>query len=178
MKSEQLLPNNKVKEGNQTKRMTSDCDWFDTFLPESIVRWTEDQRMERLQSCRQLDTVLKQCRQKEQQRSQLEDFPAGIRMLRYFDWRHKNEPNCVREEHSLWACRAVALQCGADLVQLRNCFREKGDKAVLSETRTSYEHTSENDAFSCMELQRKLGSCVLKKANALARRMDERKSDN
>lgn len=172
MKSEETQPH----EQNNHK-MPSDCSWFETFLPDSIVRWTEDQRMERLQSCRQLDDLLKQCRQKDSERKTLEDFPLGIRMLRYFDWRHKEEPNCVREEHSLWACRAVALQCGADLVQLRNCFREQGDNDVLSETRTSYEKTRQ-DEFACMELQRKLGSCVLKKANALVRRMDERKSEN
>lgn len=165
----------KSEQSDEQKKMTSD--WIDTFLPEPLVRWTEDQRMERLQSCRPLDTLLKQCRQKDAERRKLEDFPLGIRMLRYFDWRHQEEPNCVREEHALWACRAVALQCGSDLVQLRNCFREKGDSDILSETRTSYEATCENE-FSCMELQRKLGSCVLKKANALVRRMDERKSDN
>lgn len=163
-------------ENNHKTTKPSDYGWFDTFLPEPIVRWTEDQRMERLQSCRQLDDLLKQCRQKDSDRKKLEDFPLGIRMLRYFDWRHKEEPNCVREEHALWACRAVALQCGADLVHLRNCFREKGDDDVLSETRTCYEKTCQ-DEFSCMELQRKLGSCVLKNANSLARRMDERKID-
>jgi hypothetical protein len=164
-------------EGDPKKSVPSDSEWFESFLPKSILRWTEDQRLDRLQSCRQLDDLLKTCRQKNSERNQLEDFPLGIRMLRYFDWRHKDEPNCVREEHALWACRAVALQCGANLVQLRSCFREKGDDAILSETRTSYERTSEDD-FSCMDLQRTLGSCVLKKANALARRMDERKHGN
>ncbi|GAX17949.1 hypothetical protein FisN_18Hu159 [Fistulifera solaris] len=174
MASKEALPQPQ-SEDELKKRVPTDSEWFESFLPKSIVRWTEDQRLDRLQSCRQLDDLLKQCRQKNMERNQLEDFPLGIRMLRYFGWRHKDDPNCVREEHALWACRAVALQCGADLVQLKNCFKDKGDDAILSETRTSYESKSDEDDFSCMDLQRTLGSCVLKKANALARRMDERK---
>lgn len=69
----------------------------------------------------------------------IENTPAGIRMLHYFQWRNLEEQGddgasvlgdarrlCTREEHALWSCRAVATACGPDLIQVKRCFDETG----------------------------------------------------
>lgn len=169
----------------------------------------DEQRMERLQSCRTIEEVHKDCRRfnklvKQKQQSsttteddstlkrtvQLEDVPPGIRILKYYDWRniHDYDHSCIREKHATWACRAGALQCGAELVQLRHCFNvavvppegvtdpnNKNYGAVLSISNTAYEpskhkHTVNLDTIPCREFQEKLGQCIAKNATALAER--------
>ena len=129
----------------------------------------DQQRIERLQQCRILQETLRDCRKAsaggtdggggERRRTiRLEDSSAGVRMLRFFKWRGEEvaelgyDATCAREEHALWACRAVALQCGGDLDALRHCFDNlqkvgtSGEPedvgAVLSCRRTAYEVSS------------------------------------
>lgn len=93
-----------------------------------------------------------------EKRLDMEDCVAGIRMVKYFDWRESSPtrvygeddttqantlvsvkavpkepesnipPTCAREIHSSWACRAVSLACSPDVIGLRNCFKEIGVK--------------------------------------------------
>ena len=130
--------------------------------------------------------------------TQLEDLPAGMRMVRYFNWRnHQPEDSssssssgdthggsCLREEHAVWACRAVALQCGRELVGLRDCFRRVGPDRILSPDATTaykvddYERHNDNDDDddSCLVWQTQLGSCVQQSARALEQRRQEQSS--
>jgi hypothetical protein len=116
----------------------------------------DNARIERLHQCRVLQETLAACRknvklkQVNADRLQLEDSSPGIRMVNYFKWRQENDyhATCQREEHALWACRAVALQCGNDLMRMRECFNElqgvgldgKPDDvgAILKHKRTAY----------------------------------------
>ena len=156
--------------------------------PDYISQLMDEQRKSRLGQCRKLEQVLQECRESSshrlpssEQRQQLEDFPMGIRMVRYFDWRDQLSNNCVREEHAVWACRAVGLQCGPDLVAVRECFRRKGPATVLAQPDTAYElitaseSSTKNNAV-CKDLQQQLGACVRDKAVALEERMRSRGS--
>jgi hypothetical protein len=118
----------------------------------------------------------------------LEDFPPGIRIVRYYDWRnvHDFDHTCSREKHAIWACRAGALRCGAELVELRNCFNtaqipppgtvdpisSKNYGAILNTSATAYEPKPQNlnKDIPCREFQEKLGSCIATNAAALAER--------
>lgn len=159
-------------------------------------------RIERLQQCRVLQDTLAQCRkaarknQPGKRRLHLENSPPGIRMTNYFKWRdrHEYDATCQREEHAVWACRAVALGCGADLTELRNCFNEiqgvgnDGELAnvgaVLKHKRTAYEigkksksaSIEEGEEIPCREIQERMGKCISDNSKALARRHLERTS--
>lgn len=148
-------------------------------LPNTLTDLMDEQRRSRLSQCRELDQVLSDCRKQRPDRAQLEDFPMGIRMVRYFDWRNRNDgADCVREEHALWACRAVGLQCGPDLVKMRDCFKQQ-QSLILQQTETAYEIKEQqqetNKNLACFELQSQLGACVKQKATALEARMREKK---
>lgn len=137
--------------------------------PASYQRTMDEQRLERLRQCQDLARILQSCRQNQNhQRPQLEDLPIGIRSVRYFRWRkspeqletegqttshannannkqnsnhnHNTDHSCIREEHALWACRGVALKCGQELVQLRDCFRQHTAPELLQATQTAYEN--------------------------------------
>jgi hypothetical protein len=133
----------------------------------------------------------------------IENTPAGIRMLHYFQWRNLEEEDgasvlvdarrlCTREEHALWACRAVATACGPDLVQVKRCFDETGpsilqqaaayDKvsAVPStseeaKVRESASSTSSSSSPPCVDVQRSMGSCVARGIDGLNQRIAEDK---
>jgi hypothetical protein len=165
--------------------------WF-TYIKAQFSDAVDEQRMERLQHCRIIEDVYAECRTMSKMKSNqertvhLEDFPAGIRILRYYDWRnvHDYDRKCSREKHALWACRAGALQCGADLVQLRNCFNNaqvpqpgsdpnlKNHGAILNTAATAYEPKERNlhKEIPCREFQEKMGTCIAKNASALAER--------
>ena len=154
---------------------TSWLDQMSSFLPGSVHRIMDEQRRSRLSQCRVLEQVLSDCRQHKAAREQLEDFPMGIRMVRYFDWRNVQSDDCVREEHALWACRAVGLQCGPDLVALRDCFKQQGPPVILSQKETAYEKASTNVNAACLDLQTKVGGCVRQKAVELEERWRKQK---
>jgi hypothetical protein len=133
----------------------------------------DDQRILRLTQCRQLQDVWLACRESQKDRLQLEDFPAGIRMVRYFDWRYYPEDKaCLREEHAVWACRGIAMQCGGDVVHLRRCLKQQGKEAVLSTSDTSYEEAKKDSV--CGDLQEKLGRCVTLKVGEFEARQRDR----
>ena len=147
-----------------------------SWLPTSVSSMLDEQRIERLDQCRILDEILLECkRSKASGQSttlQLEDVPAGIRMVRYFDWRNLADKNCQREEHAVWACRAISLGCGADLVRLRTCFNElPHPTSILENTETAYESkTSSKSDFPCRQYQEVVGRCVASNLHDLAQR--------
>jgi len=69
--------------------------------------------------------------------------------------------SCSREQHAVWGCRAMALGCASDLVQLKKCFKEN-----LGTTNPQY-FAYDSDAvdigegknFCQLEMQ-KVGNCV------------------
>ena len=194
---------------------------FFSGVKDQLIDIVDEQRMGRLQHCRIIEDVYNECRrfnklvkQQHQQSSlssssdtttstmkrtmQLEDFPPGIRILKYYDWRHMHDYDhkCSREKHAIWACRAGALQCGSHLVQLRNCFNDtvrpppgvtdplhpKNYGAVLSVGTTAYEpsklksnemnrdNSTNSNRIPCREFQESLGLCIATNATALAER--------
>jgi hypothetical protein len=187
--------------GSDGDRNSDSASWFrpiQSFLATSM----DEQRVERLQQCRILEDVAAECRrkskkQRKKDRLHLEDLPAGIRMVRYFDWRnvHEYDTKCIREEHAVWACRAIALQCGSELVELRSCFNDlqtpledtpyvKNYGAVLGCSHTAYEtkekEFKKKDAsreIPCRAFQEQLGRCVAKNATALGERESARAAE-
>jgi hypothetical protein len=133
----------------------------------------------------------------------IENTPAGIRMLHYFQWRNLEEEDgapvlgdarrlCTREEHAVWACRAVATACGPDLVQVKRCFDDQGpsilqhaaayDKvsAVPSSSEGAKVHEiasskSTSSSPPCLDVQSSLGSCVARGIDGLNQRIAEDK---
>ena len=142
----------------------------------------------------------------------IETVPAGIRMLRYFDWRHLGHPKptaigstetttvekhttptstesleqaqklvatCRREEHAVWACRAIALKCGGELSQVRTCFQSlPGAPTQILHYPTQYEGNDDSDPslqVPCITVQKALASCVAKQATALEGRVNKRR---
>jgi hypothetical protein len=72
-------------------------------------------------------------------------------MLHYFQWRNLDPPlpdrargTCAREEHALWACRAVATACGPDLVAVKRCFGARAPAEILGR-RPAYEGFGEGE---------------------------------
>lgn len=147
----------------------------------------DEQRLERLQQCQALGMILKQCEavhkeqpqknKKEQQKQtipKLDEASVGIRMLKYYDWRYRievNEKGCIPEKHALWACRAVALGCGAHLGKLKACFGQQGMESVLTQPSIAYEFKDTNEeirkVIPCAQIQQALGKCVTEKAKEL-----------
>jgi hypothetical protein len=187
--SEGHVPNVEGSQGGDTPSPS----WFSTvqsFIDDAV----DEQRIERLRACRSLEDILAQCHKSRSKsksgddsnsRFHLEDVPAGIRMVRYFQWRdvHDFDRQCSRETHSLWACRAGALQCGSELVQLRNCFLDRQAPisgnvdttdygAVLKCSTAGYEAKARNDDkdIPCRLFQEQVGRCVAKNARLLAER--------
>jgi hypothetical protein len=181
------------------------------YMREKITGIMDEQRLHRLEQCRVLQDVLAECRRGKNKnrtaadtdttdnpnrRLQLEDVPAGIRMVRYFDWRDYKAPtttattpntgdtkqkqnHCLREEHSVWACRAVALQCGAPLAQLKSCFAETGPDSILSSSnQTAYAPLAvpvESNKIPCQWQQQSMGDCVAAAAVQLQERQSHKK---
>jgi hypothetical protein len=136
----------------------------------------------------------------------IETTPSGIRMLHYFQWRDLEGENpalfgdarrlCTREEHALWACRAVATACGPDLVQVKRCFDDHGpsilqhaaayDKAPavtssgedgkLHEGRSSASTSASTSLPPCVDVQRTMGSCVARGIDGLNQRIAENRN--
>jgi len=150
--------------------MSSPSSWLDR-LPSVARDFVDGQRMERLRQCRDLEALLHDCRNNHhhQQQYQLEDFPMGLRLVRYFQWRNIEAQNCVREEHAVWACRAVGLGCGTELVDLRDCFRENADDVL--EAPPAYWTKSNNESNAvCGQFQHAIAQCVHREATELAKR--------
>ena len=117
-----------------------------------------------------------------------------MRNIKYFDWRGiaKKHPEienlCSREEHLVWASRAVAIGCGRELGALKTCFENEGAYKVLMTPTTAYEegqvqkqkqqqkstNKQSRMVIPCHELQQKLGNCVSIGANELYERRRRR----
>jgi hypothetical protein len=161
----------------------------------------DEQRIERLRHCRELEEVLKQCEtQKDYNSNTMEEFPGGLRRMKYFGWRGvlKNDNNasdampeklrqametsCARERHAVWACRAVAVGCGKELGALKACFDEQGSFAILHQPQTAYELSEEKMSTTtnipCAKQQAALGANVRLRANELLQRQQQRQSDS
>lgn len=156
-------------------------------------RTIDEQRLVRLQQCQQLAYVLKQCQKGQKDRQHLEDFPLGFRSVKYFHWRRPpaddesapdgltSDPNCLREQHALWACRAVSLKCGTPLVELRDCFRQHDTASLLKSPGTAYEPNKkgvDTSLIECAAFQQAVGTCVAANAEALFERKEKWEKSN
>jgi hypothetical protein len=168
---------------------SSSSSWLDRF-----TNFQDTQRLERLQHCRKLEGVLASCQQQQQQQKTQEDnqengiesLSPGMRMMKYFGWRGillKTEDAtvkqhiqhaCAREQHAVWACRAVSVGCGKELGSLKHCFDDEGAHRVLISPETAYEEKSSAAGagsskllIPCPALQREMGDCVIAGAHAL-----------
>ena len=170
-----MATNSKTDGDNTASATTSDSSGNSAVTASSWKAWwqdfADDQRLQRLADCRQIQEILQQCRQQQGQQNQvLEDCTPGLRMVRYFGWRNlHNSNNCAREVHSLWGCRAISLGCGPDLVRLKECFDERGNN-LLQEPDTAYEQSTLRDKLPCQDLQEQLGACVARRAMELEQR--------
>ena len=112
----------------------------------------------------------------------LEERGLALRNIKYFDWRGiaKKHPEienlCSREEHLVWASRAVAIGCGRELGALKTCFENEGAYKVLMTPTTAYEEgqVQKRMVIPCHERQQKLGNCVSIGANELYERRKRR----
>jgi hypothetical protein len=142
----------------------------------------DEQRVERLKQCRILEDIAAECRRPTKEgsdRIHLEDVPIGFRQVRYFRWRnlHEHESTCQREIHAIWSCRAIALHCGAELVELRRCFdklQETNPSAILKQSETAYEAENASSELPCRSLQVQLGECVKRNSTELQKRCASR----
>jgi hypothetical protein len=184
-----------VDANDESRAAPSSSSWW-SRMSSTYQETIDDQRMERLAQCQVLAEILKSCRSQQTDRLELEDVPMGIRSVRYFQWRDYKTPaaaakkaassstpppppSCLREEHALWACRAVALKCGSELVRLRDCFHEQASASAVLEPPsgggaamplTAYDSSSAVVALPCGDFQSAMGDCVRRNAVALAER--------
>mmetsp|Transcript_15107 Transcript_15107/g.38064 ORF Transcript_15107/g.38064 Transcript_15107/m.38064 type:complete len:249 (+) Transcript_15107:180-926(+) len=97
--------------------------------------------------------------------------------------------SCAREEHAVWACRAIATGCGKDLSELKKCFEEIDEQdanypphvRVLTSSYTNYQGIVEKigseaikEQIPCHEIQWRLGSCVTESGKQLLERKQQR----
>jgi hypothetical protein len=96
--------------------------------------------------------------------------------------------SCSKEHHALWGCRAMALGCAKELVQLKKCFEENHDStnndppyfcydgAVQQQQQQQQEGSSvtfqQRDKV-CSESMRLLGECVTVKWKDLNERLNK-----
>lgn len=79
--------------------------------------------------------------------------------------------SCSKEHHALWGCRAMALGCAKELIQLKKCFSENhigNDPKYFSYD--IKEKISSNDEVCSLNM-REVGACVTSKWNELNERM-------
>ena len=107
----------------------------------------------------------------------------------------KIRSSCAREEHAVWACRAISTGCGKDLSELKKCFDDVDHDSgnlpkhvrVLTASYTNYqgivEKVGDGEASAamkqqipCHEIQRRLGSCVTENGKQLLERKQQREA--
>jgi hypothetical protein len=180
-----------------------------TSWKDKLIEFQDEQQMERLRTCLQLDEILKQCRSKAVEKKSttrqdgedhtpsdpIESISPGLRTMKYYGWRGilKNESidttiqkdvqsSCSREQHAVWACRAVATGCGHELSTLKVCFENHDNEYnILTTPITGYEGGSINTSSKpsrpvvpCEDAQRSLGKCVTANAKLLLERKQAR----
>jgi len=179
---ERRIANLKLKMSNEEEKKPKDDRELFPMLPKgwnwaSFMDGMDNQRLARLRNCEKLRAILTDCQAQKKDRTQLEDIPMGIRSVRYYQWRDQQmEDSCAREEHALWACRATAVRCGGELVQLRDCFTALSAEQVLDHPETAYELNSKNEGLNipCKALQRTMGDCIKKHTLELDERLKNR----
>ena len=122
------------------------------------------------------------------------------------DTRHQTQPDpafnkalhdqiqssCSREQHAVWACRAVATGCGKELAHLKKCFEDdypNEQEMILVVPHTAYDNSNsakDNNnkkgtarssiIIPCYEAQQRLGACVTANATSLLERKQKREA--
>jgi hypothetical protein len=99
------------------------------------------------------------------------------------------QSSCSREQHAVWACRAVATGCGKELASLKKCFEEDHHVYdILTVPHTGYENYNNSSSnnnnnntkqpvIPCWKAQNILGSCVTANAKQLLERKQQREAD-
>ena len=164
--------------------------------PISWREWWDDlhdkQRLERLQQCQEIQARLEACQARRKPSTMVDHDEAiidierivpGLRMMKYFGWRgiHQSPENsdelnqqiktvvsqtCAREQHAMWACRAVSIGCGTELGTLKRCFDKEGPMSVLSHPQNMYEGNVPTKIkvpvreVPCGDLQHQVGQCI------------------
>jgi hypothetical protein len=166
---------------------------------EKLIEFQDEQQMERLRKCLELDELLKQCRNKHSDSPDdpLETMSPGLRTMKYYGWRgilkrenidpliHQHiQSSCSREQHAVWACRAVATGCGYELSMLKTCFdNHNNEYDILTTPITRYDSPEQPPSTSssaplrqvpCEDAQRILGTCVTANAKKLLQRKQQR----
>jgi hypothetical protein len=80
---------------------------------------------------------------------------------------------CSRETHAVWACKAMAVGCAPQLVQLKNCFETKLGTTNPSANEYNGENI-ESSSFSCAFEQKVVGDCIKKNMDEMNERMKKR----
>jgi hypothetical protein len=78
--------------------------------------------------------------------------------------------SCSKEHHALWGCRAMALGCAKELIQLKKCFNE--NQLNNDPQYFCYDKPSSSPEEVCSLSMRKLGECVSIKLKALNERIN------
>jgi hypothetical protein len=91
--------------------------------------------------------------------------------------------SCSREQHAVWACRAVATGCGKELAHLKKCFEEEHpneQEMILVVPHTGYDTSARevNNHIPCLQAQQTLGACVTANAKSLLERKQRREVDS
>lgn len=87
--------------------------------------------------------------------------------------------NCTRETHAIYACKALALGCGADLMEMKKCF--VNELGTTNPSSIYYDSAQNNQSSSlsstkCQLEQKKVGQCIRKNMEELNQRMETRSS--
>ena len=78
--------------------------------------------------------------------------------------------SCSRERHAVWGCRAMAVGCAEELVQLKKCFIEK--HRDTNPQYFAYENSNDlSNTDACQVDMQKLGQCVSQKWKELDERL-------
>jgi hypothetical protein len=167
-----------------------------TSLRNKFDNFRIDARTGRLNECRLLDDTLKDClnvaqRKQSERLMQLEDTKTGTRIVRLMGWQKPriskadtslemeseiigqyDENKCQREAHAIWICRALCLQCGKEIVTLKDCIDVEGKANFLNHSNTAYKgnlgNKMKNSISSdkqqslppCSSIQQQIGKCV------------------
>jgi len=85
--------------------------------------------------------------------------------------RNQRRPeSCSRERHAVWGCRAMAVGCAKELVQLKKCFIEKHNDT--NPQYSAYENINDlSNTEACQLDMQKLGQCVAQNWKELDERL-------
>jgi hypothetical protein len=156
-------------EESKSSTSTSSSSSFSLFnnpIINNINEYRYSKRIDRLKGCKVLEETLQDCKNvangiQANRLLRLEDTKDGIRITRLMKWQESrtslldgttkiqseimdgqyNSNLCQREEHAIWLCRGLCLQCGPDILKLRNCIDDKKSK-ILNHPNTYYNNNT------------------------------------